>query len=408
MVVTYSYNAGTNTCSITGAGAASFAGVVAADAAGGWGKYAADATGTQIICAAKIIVGDGTNVLTWADSNKQILFPSGVATAHNDILIDIKNNVTLTWGLLKDLNTKTTQEGITITCTDTTYADLRIPNIQTGAIVYFYSCNFQAISNNRFVILGMQTTDRLWNCELSRVNPQTFSGNVYNTNIFGSAFGIIYPSATAIIENINIGNIKLATASAGLYWSGDIYGTAKNVILRYSNYAVRTNSLHGNCYLINCDFDNWNFYRTGTDYAGTGVFRQYEFDLTTDANAVVTLKNNAGTTVFTETPATGVITTQTVSRGYYTQATGDTLQDYAPHTLTITKTGKQTYTDTLTLTEKTKLDITLLDTIIPQQGSGRAVIENPETKELLDLSLLLNANLLIQKQKLKNELKKQK
>jgi hypothetical protein len=40
------------------------------------------------------------------------------------------------------------------------------------------------------------------------------------------------------------------------------------------------------------------------------------------------------------TSGSGDIATQTVSRGYYDQAHGNTLQDYGPHTLTISKAAR--------------------------------------------------------------------
>jgi hypothetical protein len=55
LVVTWTYNAGTNTATASGAGSTNFAGLVAADVAGGWGKFTADASGTQILCQGKIV-----------------------------------------------------------------------------------------------------------------------------------------------------------------------------------------------------------------------------------------------------------------------------------------------------------------------------------------------------------------
>jgi hypothetical protein len=122
----------------------------------------------------------------------------------------------------------------------------------------------------------------------------------------------------------------------------------------------------------------------------------------TDTSATVTLKDNAGTTIFSVTSdgTSGAIATQTISRGYYAQATGDTLQDYGPHTLTITLNGKQTYTDTLTLTEKTKLDITLQTAITPiTSGTYGFHTDAPSLKEKTALQLV--KVLLMQKERLR-------
>jgi len=75
------------------------------------------------------------------------------------------------------------------------------------------------------------------------------------------------------------------------------------------------------------------------------VYRQYTFDLTVSdstggaiSGATVTLKDKDDNIIFTETTdAFGRISTQTVTRGYYDQAHGNTLQDASPHTLFISK-----------------------------------------------------------------------
>ena len=53
------------------------------------------------------------------------------------------------------------------------------------------------------------------------------------------------------------------------------------------------------------------------------------------------VKDRDGNTIFSvATSGSGDIATQTVSRGYYDQAHGNTLQDYGPHTLTISKAAR--------------------------------------------------------------------
>jgi len=69
--------------------------------------------------------------------------------------------------------------------------------------------------------------------------------------------------------------------------------------------------------------------------------------------ATVTLWDKDDTELFSvSTGSLGTITEQTVSYGYYTVATGDTLQSYSPHKLEIKAGGYKTYTKTFTLDEK--------------------------------------------------------
>ena len=56
MVVTWTYDAPSNTATASGSGTTNFAALIAADAAGPWNKFVADSTGSQIVCAAKIII----------------------------------------------------------------------------------------------------------------------------------------------------------------------------------------------------------------------------------------------------------------------------------------------------------------------------------------------------------------
>jgi hypothetical protein len=201
----------------------------------------------------------------------------------------------------------------------------------------------------------------------------------------------------------DVDNIHLSECNRYIWFLTD-GATFKNLKgVGASDVAIRAQSVTtSDMYLVNPDFDVYTFNWSGCTKV---CYRQYEFDLSTDAGATVTLKDNAGTTVFTETPATGTITTQTVSRGYYNQANGNTLQDYGPFTLTITKDKKQTYSDQITLTEKTKLDIKLLDVANPLVGAHpRTVtkyVENPADEALL----MATGVLLVRNRQLKRKLK---
>jgi hypothetical protein len=149
----------------------------------------------------------------------------------------------------------------------------------------------------------------------------------------------------------------------------------RTIALMLSWFGHSESSLSANHYLINVETDAWVFQWLDANETGK-IYRQYEFDLTTEPSATVTLKDNAANTVFSVTTdaITGAIATQVVSRGYYQRATANTLQDYGPFTLTITKTGKMPHTQTgIVLTEKTKLQIALRDQLTGTANVGDVV-----------------------------------
>ncbi len=186
----------------------------------------------------------------------------------------------------------------------------------------------------------------------------------------------------------------------GIYWNTAADNIILSNVLGESNtYAMRvlsdTAGVH-TMYLVDCAFDNWNF--NWTINTGTAqVYRQHTFNLTvTDKEnmplpeAAVTLTDKDGAEVFSAvTNENGAIPTQTVTRGFYQQTTGNTLQDQSPHTLTAKKNGYQTYTKKFTLTEKTKWAIKLSKARQIRFGQGTLVVDtqpsNPESFFVLSL-----------------------
>jgi hypothetical protein len=346
MVVTWTYNAGTNTATVSGAGSTNFAALVAADTAGGWGKFTADASGTQIYGAATINLGDGTNVLTFTDTLKQIKIKQTYG-AGNVPAIQVNANATLTLGVAAS-----SKQGCSIDFNK--YSSRSIYN--NGGTVNFYGCFFQG-TDVRAVLLGVNV---IHECVLDLVDIDDKTGADYRRitlingydglrNLAGSLSDLQVqnsPYAVTLYTNmanggilkglVSVGNTKMVNVQNFDYW-----GDAENY------------------YLVNAVSDAWTFRFASSPYAT--VFRQYEFDLTTDTSATVTLKDNTSTNVFSITSdgTTGAIATQTVSRGYYNQANGDTLQDYGPHTLTITKAGYATYTAKVIFDMKLNLRIAL-------------------------------------------------
>ena len=86
-------------------------------------------------------------------------------------------------------------------------------------------------------------------------------------------------------------------------------------------------------------------------------------------NATVVLKDKDDTQIFSlTTNASGEITEQTVSYGYYTQTSGSVLQSYSPHIITIKKAGYDTYKKKFTLDDKINWTIALKRSTINIDG----------------------------------------
>jgi len=171
--------------------------------------------------------------------------------------------------------------------------------------------------------------------------------------------------------------------------------TFRNIWARGFDYLIsRTLGIKVNFYLINWDVDVWAFSFGADKFI---AWRQYEFDLAVtdkDGNpingATVELKDKNGNVVFSvKTDVNGRITTQTVSRGWYEQATGNTLNDLSPHTLTISKAGYQDYVKKFTLEAKTNWEIKLAKAVGIFLSFGNPVINlkksDPENKNVMAL-----------------------
>jgi hypothetical protein len=185
---------------------------------------------------------------------------------------------------------------------------------------------------------------RLWNCFADGYTAAEITSqiaDVYNYMSTRAASGI-RPTPTCTFDRITgmepyygfqrygTGNVSLSNLFLrGIALAGNVFG-----------YLNGLNTAPSNIFLDNVDSDAWTF--TWIDSASAVVYRRYKFDLITETSATVTLKNADGTTAFSVTSdaVTGAIVTQMVIRGTFDQAHGNSMQEYGPFTLTITKAGK--------------------------------------------------------------------
>lgn len=148
--------------------------------------------------------------------------------------------------------------------------------------------------------------------------------------------------------------------------------------------------------LINCTFQGWTFKWTASN-AATKVYRKYTMDVkvtdktdTAINGATVAVADKDGNAVFSvATGADGRIAQQTFSRGYYYPTTGDTLQEYAPHTVTITAAGYQNYVKQFTLTKAVDWEIKLAKQRAILFNQGNPVLDltpkDPESQNVMAL-----------------------
>ena len=461
MVVTWTYDVPTNTASAQGAGATDFPALVAADIAGGWGKFGADSTGKVITIGAHIVVGDGVNAAAMSGTGLGLIFLNGVLTADNQYFVKVSSASSFVLGSAINTTAKTTSDGCQLTFLETTrYYNAILSNSSTST-TYLYGCTFFTPANGAE---GFVWANRIWNC--------IFQGSVYPHNVFGLSSDIDSLIVGRTLRRFNVSvvtnNITMKPAggtSCNVIWCQSSASIFKNVFLpvipAYTQF-IRVESTNANDhYFINVNKGNAVFYWAGTN---TGkAYWQYEFDLqvvdnqnngtplqgaryrvydkngneltktgsgyTSAPNVVLSAPpaggvqatahavlepngqgailnfviDNPGSgyitppTVTVNAPASGVtatalatiiegavsaiipttytdasgnIPTRCVTRGYYNAANGDTLQDYAPLLIVVTKDGYQEYRDEMNIAMKTAYQISMNRVVPVLVGAG--------------------------------------
>jgi len=333
------YSAPTITVTGTNAGAPwTFLDIYNADVAGGWGVVTKTSGDSQFQFNAKIVIGNNVLATTFTDTNKQIVFLAGLASP----LIEVKNVAVLTLGQAFNVANKIGMYGCEIITLENTANTGIIQGQGTGtARADVYSTVFKAPYHNSATFYGIismypTTPVNMWGCVFDGATLYNIRADVYNCRILNSRYyGLLLPLSGTTMDIIYISNIP----TADLYFAALTY-TIRNVQSLVRTAFIRMHSTNGILYAIDCEPSQWLFTWGAINPI---VYRQYTWNtLIKDnvglpiQNANVTLIRADGTPAFTAlTAADGTITEQTVTRGYYTQATGNTLNDYGPFTLEV-------------------------------------------------------------------------
>lgn len=307
----------------------------------------------------KIVLGNGTVAgTTWfADTNKEVTLSNYTVTGNAQTIINVKNYAHLRFGELIDATTRRTKEGVSIifdNSDDRAYCNM-IKGV-SGAEVYLYSSSFTTIVSGVFyqTYLAGVVNGRIWNSLLDAVAPSRYvNGDFSRVTFINGYYGIIQSSISYADD------LLLYNNNWNIYLYLSYGGTIRNSILKNPiNTQFRATDLTIHNYLINVEADVWSF-----DWLGTStknVYRQYEFDLSTNIGANVTISNDyLGTSDSWIIGSNGSIPTQTYSYGHYNQTGGDTIYDYNPYRITISLRGYRTYTTLFNITKKEDLSITL-------------------------------------------------
>jgi hypothetical protein len=378
------YNAGTNTITVTGyteGTPCNCTDVYNADVAGAWGVFSRQGL-NQFFSTAYLNVGDGSTTTWFADTYKQIGFDDGLFSAAWLHAIRVYNNATFRFGELMNATKKTTGKGCALYIEEpAVYRDIAVIRADSSATLLLYDSFINGGTDNAanrtvggyYPVTDYGATVKIYNCIFNNAFPGWLSdGNLdlFNLTVEHSVNGCL--GIAGSIDRFTMNRSKeryLHVRSAG--------STIKNAYGRDGEgvglYAGLTTT---NCYVVNADLDLWTITWNPSPYPT--IYRQYEFDLKVidkDNTAIngATVKiwdKNSNLIVDTTTNASGVIATQTITRGTYTQATGNTLQEKSPHLIKIEKAGYTTYEADFTLDDK-------MDWLIALQVGGGGLLRNP-------------------------------
>jgi hypothetical protein len=294
-------------------------------------------------------------------------------------MIYVDDNAHFRLGTLVDDAAKQTKQGCSIMYIGTS-TNVWIQADTTSAYWESYSCMFSAPNaRSGFMISGAGLgfpSAKMYNC----VGYNWLFGYMQSTSNYYNIYTHNYSGLQALSSYGGTLDIFISQGSRyGIYF--DNYGANntifKNMKIRNStDYSIRTHATAKDFIILNGDLDAWTFWFYSSP--NCICYRKYEFDLKVidkdnvaiNGATVKVWDKDSNLIVDTTTNASGVITTQTITRGYYNQTNGDTLQEASPHLIKIEKAGYTTYEADFTLGDK-------IDWLIALQAAGGGLLRNP-------------------------------
>jgi hypothetical protein len=290
-------------------------------------------------------------------------------------LINIGNNARFRCGIPIDALNHSSRAGCTFydNSTNSSYYHffISLSTYATGSpSVEFYSTNFYSYAGSPDGLVSIGINGKVWNVGFFG-NSQISSGIHLSTCGNCDIYNLIADSTATSLRSSS-GNISKVSSLNNQYavWFQNGAANVSDVYARGCSYAARSDysgTTRYDNYMINPDIDYWHFTYFGNNASGL-IWRQYTVDLTVkdkSGNAInaanVSLFNGTNATIFMVfTNSTGQIPQQIVTRGTYTNITGDTLADNGPHTLNITLPTYINYTQQIIFDAKKVYAVVLL------------------------------------------------
>ncbi len=330
-----------------------------------WGVVWKQGTGQyQLDC--RLYLGNGSTQTYFWDMDKEILFTPTAVTGDYQTIIYGYANSTFQLGQIDNAAQKATSRGCTILAQDDYISGfISVPTLK------LYNSRLHRPTTGYFSrrasVFGY--TMHLYDCTIIGAELPYQNGIIswdINRCTFVKGLAFIEFWSAGGSPSISINDVTCETIGQNTFQLLTNVGNLTIVALRVKNtnlMCLGDHGTQGNLYLVNADSPTWNCSFRPDSLAI--IHRQYSFDLKTTHCATVLLKDVAGATVYSGTAdENGLIPTQYVTYQTFASdgAWGTTVVTKSPHTLTISKDGKMTHTQTgIIFSEKTKLQINLRD-----------------------------------------------
>jgi len=343
---TITYSGATDNIVVTGGTEGvpvTFTDIYNADVAGGWGQVSRQGT-IQFFIECRVTLGDSSTPTYFADTTKEVVSSS---STYGFVVYNYAN---FRLGQVLNLATKSTTRGCTV------YSNIeQLIYSDSLGVVNIYSSTLIGNSVLSYCSIELHGANDLYNNLFIGVEPGACPTiDVFNC-LSSNVPSYAYDTCAGIFDRVAITGASwpLAFRTLSLTFTG--------LYMRQWTYAMfRMINSAANQYFINLDNGDvpWVIAWYGTN---TGIiYRQYSFnvflrvysgEIMSGAN-VTLFDKNLGKVFSKLTEDNGSIIQQIVTRGFYNQTGGNTLYDYGPFTLNVTKAGYQTYSYTnMTLDE---------------------------------------------------------